>query len=724
MLFESVFHRLNNYTKYNYKYSTKILDKIFGYLYKNNEVRMSKKDYKSNCKYYELVLSFDIETSSFMENDTKSSLMYIWQIDIMGFTVYGRTWDEFIECINKISDILRTNLENRLLIYVHNLSYEFQFMRKYLNIHACFNIDERKPVQVVLQNGIEFRCSYILSSNKLSTVGNHLKYTKRLNKLDGNLDYKKVRTPITNLTCKELQYAFNDVKVVTSYICEHIIKDGGTILNLKLTSTGYVRDYVRNMCFYGTPIKPKNVKKDKKYIDLMYELCINDSTEFNMLKEAFCGGFTHSNPMNRGDILEDVVCYDFTSSYPAVMCSEKYPMSDGCYLEQNELNLEYIRTHRDEYCYILRVEFVGPVKRKFLYDSSISKHKCEIVENSSVDNTIIDNGRLYETDSNILITCTDVDLFEIYLKCYKCDNIIIHKAIEYELDYLPKPIIESVLDLYYKKTTYKGDESKLDEYGDSKKLLNAIYGMAVTSIDRSEILYDNETDCWCNNDVDIDEIIFDYNTNKNRFLFYPWGVFITTYARRNLWTAIFEMQEDYIYSDTDSIYVINIDKHIDYIYNYNNDIKTKLYKCVDSYNIDRNKVEPKEGCLLGAWDFEGSYKYFKTLGAKRYLSYNNNKTLKATVAGTNKEMLPKYLLELAHNNILKAFELFTNGLVVPSEWTGKLCHTYIDSEISGSIVMHNNTIYHYKSLSGIHLAPTSFSMNSNMLTELVEEVLK
>ena len=59
----------------------------------------------------------------------------------------------------------------------------------------------------------------------------------------------------------------------------------------------------------------------------MNELIIPDLECYNILKEGFAGGFTHASYLWVGrNIKGKIDSFDFTSSYPAVMLSEKYPM--------------------------------------------------------------------------------------------------------------------------------------------------------------------------------------------------------------------------------------------------------------------------------------------------------------------------------------------------------------------------------------------------------------
>ena len=48
--------------------------------------------------------------------------MYIWMFSINKDVYYGRTWDEFIEFLNR----LELFNDKKKIVFVHNLSFEFQ----------------------------------------------------------------------------------------------------------------------------------------------------------------------------------------------------------------------------------------------------------------------------------------------------------------------------------------------------------------------------------------------------------------------------------------------------------------------------------------------------------------------------------------------------------------------------------------------------------------------
>ena len=131
--------------------------------------------------------------------------MYIWQLAINGRVVIGREWSEFLCAVNTIVERLELYKNKRIIIYVHNLAFEFQFIRKMFEWQKVFAIDNRKPIYAITKQGVEFRCSYILTNYSLAKLGEQL-HKYKVSKLVGDLDYNLIRTPKTPLTEKEMQY--------------------------------------------------------------------------------------------------------------------------------------------------------------------------------------------------------------------------------------------------------------------------------------------------------------------------------------------------------------------------------------------------------------------------------------------------------------------------------------------------------------------------------------
>ena len=117
---------------------------------------------KHPCIYLELSAAFDIETTNIVADvERPYAFMHHWQFCIENSVVFGRRWEEFTEFLRRLHDALYLASNRRLVVFVHNLSFEFQFMRRFLNIEGGFYKAERKPLKVVI-NGFEFRDSYAL----------------------------------------------------------------------------------------------------------------------------------------------------------------------------------------------------------------------------------------------------------------------------------------------------------------------------------------------------------------------------------------------------------------------------------------------------------------------------------------------------------------------------------------------------------------------------------
>lgn len=670
----------------------------------------------ANCpnkdiKYFDVPCAFDIETTSFIDsNREKTAIMYEWTFGIFGAIIIGRTWDEYIDMIEYISDTMCLNTNKRLIVYVHNLSFEFSFLQKRHEYENVFAIKSRTPIYALTTKGIEYRCSYLLSGYSLDKLSTQLQHY-HVRKLTGQLDYEKMRHNRTKLTEQEISYCVNDVKVVLAYIAERIETDGN-ISKIPLTKTGYVRNYCRNSCFYDPDTPKKKSLKRLKYKEIIHSMTLT-LDEYMQLKRAFQGGFTHANPFYSGKTLENVSSYDFTSSYPTVMLAEKFPMDKGeLYTPKNKEDFDKCLKF---YCCVFDVE-IYELNSVLYFENYLSVSRCRKVECA-----VVENGRVVSA-KHLVTTMTEQD-YLIMKKFYTWnrDKSKIANFRRYKKDYLPTDFVKAILKLYQDKTTLKGVKGKEYDYLVSKEMLNSTYGMCVTDIIRDLIIFDGH---WLTQEElpeqNYEDEIRKYNDSKSRFLFYPWGVWVTAYARRNLFTGILEFSEDYVYSDTDSIKCLNAEQHKDYIEKYNSTIIKQLEIAMKYHGIDASMIKPKtvKGIEkpLGVWDYEGTYTRFKTLGAKRYLSQSEDSGVTLTVAGLNKQKAVMFLCDgwkytLDGEEINSPFDKFSENLYVPQSDTGKMTHTYIDNEREGVLTDYKGCTAEYHELTSVHLSKSDYTLS-------------
>lgn len=659
--------------------------------------------YSHKVHYLNIPISFDIETSSFYEGIAKKAIMYIWTCNVNGTTFIGRTWKQFTQFLDIMSEefgLIKYN--KRCLIYVHNLEYEFQFMRKWFEWHDIFADDKRQPLYAATKGGIEFRCSYRLSGYSLAKLADELRYYKT-QKMVGDLDYRLIRHSNTPLTPKELNYCTQDTQVVVCYIQEEIDKNGD-ISRIPYTKTGYVRRYCQDECL---AIHKQNDKvsrlKGLKYRDIMQSLTLTYD-QYKMCKAGFQGGFTHANINYVNETLHDVGSIDFTSSYPFTMMAQYFPMSSPREIDIHDIKeLEF---YLKSYCCLFEVQFIN-LKPLTTIENPISSSRCSYLEGYHLNNGRVIDAKILET------TITELD-FDIYRNFYTWEGIKIGKFLAFYRGYLPTALLKCLVKFYKDKTTLKGVSGKEEEYLQGKAMLNSAYGMAVTDIVRDDLEYHQEmyTEEWqVGSETPVSQLNR-YNKNPSRFLYYPWGVWVTAHARHNLFKGIMAFGSDYVYSDTDSIKAINMDRHQDFIQNYNLHVREQLEKAADFHGIPMSEFEPEtikgEKKLIGVWDYEGTYDKFKTLGAKRYLVQKDNE-IEFTVAGVNKKAIKDYMLETY--GIDGVFDAFTRSLDIPAGRTGKLTHAYIDREWQGEVIDYLGEKFPYFENSSIHLEPAPFKIS-------------
>lgn len=578
-------------------------------------------------------MTFDIETSKIPTDDEGhyQAFMYIWQVCIEGNVVFGRRWEELQEFMQNVVDAYKLSEEERVVVYVHNLSFEFQFIQDYFKFTDVFAMASRS-ILTAKTDHLEFRCSYKLSNMSLAKFIENTPNTLHYKGVD-DLDYATVRTPDTELTEVEYGYCFNDVKGLYECVMELLKEDN--IATIPLTSTGYVRRDCRNAM---------NKNKNNRKMFLRSRLTL---LQYKLLRECFRGGNTASDRYLTNLILKIVGSYDLSSSYPFQMIAREYPLGKWNYGVIPDINT--LEEYNSKYCTIARYSFKNIRLRDEKPIPYIPQSKCLALG----DNREIYNGRILHADF-LTISMTNID-FDIVKEQYEYDDLAVEEFHYSRKGLLPKELRDTIMYYFEKKSELKGDEEHYYEYMKSKNKLNSIYGMTVTNILNTEIEYhDGEYTEKKMTEEEMQEALDKYYKNHRSFLNYSWGVFVTAYARRELEDGLNIAGLDTIYCDTDSVkFIGNHDKEFE-AYN------ERLNKECEEKGI-RNYTEVNgKRFYMGIFDKEKGYDEFITLGAKKYAFLQNGK-LGITVSGLSKK---KGAEELEKKGGLRRFqrnEVFYNS---------------------------------------------------------------
>lgn len=604
-----------------------------------NELRFAPICTGKKGTYYNIPCAFDIESTTIEPpKDGKDNyifnpyaFMYQWQFCILDKVIFGRTWEEFKQLLKNIRIKMRLSKHTTLAIYVHNLSYEFQFMKEFIKIDRLFARQKRKVMKCNTKDGFEFRCSYFLSNMSLSKFCENTNNVKHF-KLVDQFDYKKMRTPQTPLTELEEGYCYNDVRGLCECI-EELIKGNDTIATIPLTNTGYVRREFREA-----------VKANKKNHANFQKTALSKD-EYEMLVQAFRGGDTHANRFKVNKILKDIHSFDISSSYPTCMLLDDYPIGkfSECTIDSEE-KLDYFMS---EYCCVFDITFYD-----IYADNNNVIPYIDIAHCYEKSKIINDNGRILKAHI-ISIVCTNIDL-EIILDTYNFDYYEINKTIYSEKGKLPNEFRQMVMDYFILKTQLKGIDGKEYEYMKSKNRLNSSYGMSVTSIVHDDINYNVYTMEWDELKGNVDDALEKFYKSRNNFLSYQWGVFVTANARKRLRTMLKVVGRDVVYTDTDSIKFEN-EKHIDEF----ESINKELMIVAENNDIKAYCDRDNERFYLGTWDNDGEYLRFKTLGSKKYCFEKLDKKSKIkfeiTVSGMSKKKGAKAVKNIENFIIGKKF---------------------------------------------------------------------
>ena len=642
----------------------------------------------------------DIETTNVIQRhrdkkgkfiyDHVAAYAYAFMITIDDHSLLCRRWDQILKVLKEMRKYARRQNAS-WFVWIANESFEFQFFRKRLKVKSAFAKKSRQPLYFNVDR-IHFADALAITGGSLAHLSKV--YTQTQKKV-GDLDYSIPRSWRSELTETEKDYCYSDTEILSEYFeyikGEYILRG----LPIPYTKTGIIREQVKRRAELAAGVK-SFIKSALPVSRKEYEAWMN---------KLFRGGLTHACAILANQVHTDVWGYDLTSSYPAVMLQEYYPMSHFLPVEIRHDGKQITDPLLHTHCCMFIVDFWG-IEATTMHTIE-SKHKT-----ISEAGALYDNGRLIKAD-HLRVHLTELD-FDTYTKFYKWDRLSVSCGKAAARGRLPKYLTDPLLEWYVKKLQLKKwcKENRIKpddwpEYRIAKEMVNSFYGLTVQRLRFISPLYDTERQIWT-------ETIKDKSyaqACKNTVLLPQWGIWITAHARHRIADMIHRIDGDkkagsrVIYYDTDSLYVIgNAD---DLISAYNDEIAVM------------NRQLPPECWDLGMFDKigkTGHFTRFKTIGAKRYIKEDDAGHIMATVAGLDGEAYVKKFGD-------QAFSRFSlDGFLIAAGESQKLTSIYIDEPTDDII---DGTPMHEESC--VILADIDFGVSVDALTmyrRIIEIMLK
>ena len=641
---------------------------------------MSKYYFRGGCKfvyakgaiYCNEPMFLDIETSNNHAEDPSDLRSWIVSIQVLFHNEYHlfRYPEELISYMKKLYYKLglkpSENFKKKLIVYVHNLSYDASYLYPYLiNLPG---VDLESDYQGIIEapnkflslvfGSYEFRCSYRLSGMSLE------KWSKEMNaehiKKVGLYDYDKVLYPDSELSEDEQDYDKYDVYSMRDCLYKQMSYFKDDITSIPLTKTGYIRRTLRKSCF-NDPHYRKKYFWDTRLEARNYEYCL----------KSFAGGYTHNNRYWRDVLIEAGKTYeyipgsgiyikvdkikhrDFKSHYPTQQtCSDRFPIGRpqhifDCTKMPFEYSIEEILKEQYEFTHFIKIL----ITEASLRDPTCSMPFMQMSKcyQASFNRKITDNGRILSFSGSAVMyvdTITLAILVEQYSMEYRILDVYRMKN-----GRLPDCIV-AVVDKYFKgKSDKKALVHELTEaYGklDSKTVeaefdlmqekagLNSIYGCCVQQPLKDQMQIDELMEfSYKTKFISEDEVtegLEAFYKGKKNFLPYQIGCVVTSLARLELYEFIKLIGYEYIlYSDTDSCFYISTPEIEERIEAKNRDLRASAH----AVELASGKME-----YYNEFTEEPECLAFKGLHSKCY-GVVTSKGLEITIAGVPARTLIK-----------------------------------------------------------------------------------
>lgn len=516
----------------------------------------------------------DFETTSSsqynLENRTR---VYLWCIKSLDeqTSLMGTTLDSFF-------DRLET-LDEKYVLYFHNLSFDGEFLiwhlmeNEYLYVGDAISILKPKSfeplidetgtiysISIVLKNQacVEIRCSYKLFPKSIEDIG-VMVGVKKLKETHNYEEIKEYKT-LEEVPQEELQYINNDVSIMCHLIA--YLNDIG-INGLTMSSSAY-----------------KNWRKDKYFL-AKNQLIKDENDDINeIIRKSYRGGITKVNKKYQGVDIYDCMSFDVNSLYPSVMYNNPMPIGMGKIYSSID---ECKKDGRYIYLVVLVVPY-AKVKDGF---------------HAFIGNTSgFSYSRKYEYDDELINKVLYLwdDEYKLFNMIY-ANNGTIEKVVGYKK---ANYVFKNYIDRWYK---VKENAKSPAERQLAKLMLNSLYGKFGMNDHRVSKIP---------NGIGDKGITYRYIDNISVYYDKKIASYITSKARVKYATMMNLCGDDFIYGDTDSLYIRG------------NKIPSYFNGLVDDKKI-------------GYWGYEGHYIRFKSLKAKCYLKQLENGEIIRKISGCPKD---------------------------------------------------------------------------------------
>ena len=694
------------------------------------------------------------------------------------YSYFFRTLEDFINFAKKFED--------EIIIYVHNLPFEFSYLVEEYKIGINNNksiFRGKDPLKVVISDipNVEFRDSLALLRKSIKDLGEDIGLPKLTINYNRNLYYYSL------LFGNDFDYNERD-NIITMLSIADFFQNKAPIIgvnkikDLSITSTRFFKYYRK---FFADKHFPKKYDGSKarrnNSLDEDYEF-------YNISRMAFRGGLVSVNPLYVPDDYNDnfwsynsVYHIDVTSSYIYTMLNTKFPYfskDDSVKIKNKKVATglikflcNEIKENGSDFLHdagskintsngISRIRgFYAKIKLKNLrmkYDfdipsidsvrTSLALDKyCETYHGKITE---ADELEMYVNDAVLESIMIDYDFDDI-----ECDYIIYTT----KADHLPYYEIVYIMQQFFTKQLLKKNKNtKSTDYLIAKSGLNAMYGIKVenpikdkVAVRNNKIVVTQKANSLTNNN---NQILFNeyvINNKNKKTDIYSDGVYISTISRLNL-IKMKKYLKDIgcmnIYCDTDSLMfeiTNSTEKEVfDKIKKYNNEISKNLLskdwikeaiKMLSKINGEDKKHIKDLLSDLGNWDIESvdengnikPYEAFSTLGAKKYCKVKNGK-VDTTISGLSKKignLIEDYSKQQKITVIEAAEEIFKNNTTFDETCSGKT--NIIKTTLDKNIInnLRDENNAPVKGYGGNLIEKTSFNLNSKSDDSLQKNML-